>query len=82
MNIQDLKPMQVIYDVYNMRVVRYRYFCVHPRRNKYHILFNDSEDPIKIYDDFLQRILNKNLGSYEEAVAHLKESMRKYIEDL
>lgn len=79
MKISDLKHLQVFYDVVDLKIKRYRYMCVHPRRGLYHILLDESDNPIRIYHGFLQTILNKNLFSYEDATKELLKSLEDRI---
>lgn len=66
--IEDLKQGDRFYDVDNYRVKWYTYLCVHPKGGgNYHILIDQNEEPIRIYIDKLQDILNKNLSTYDEA---------------
>jgi len=66
--LSDLKQGDKIYDIDFRQVKRYKYLCVHPTgQGKYHILIDSCEEPIRIYGDKLQLILDKNLKTYQEA---------------
>jgi len=80
--IEDLKQGDRIYDVYSHTIMGYRYCCVHPHNNKYHILINALEEPIRYYEVGLQEILDKNLGTYDEAKEFLITSLESKIDFL
>lgn len=76
MNIRDLKQGNKIYNTDNYRVRHYTYLCVHPTGiGKYHILIDECEEPIRIYEDQLKMMLNKNLNSYQEAKLALADQL-------
>lgn len=78
MKTTDLKQGDKIYDVDFRQVRWYKYLCVHPTgQGKYHILIDSCEDPIRIYDEKLQSILDKNLNTYQEAKIHLAEMLEE-----
>lgn len=67
-NINELKQGDKIYDIDYRQVKRYAYLCVHPKgHGTYHILIDGNEDPIRIYGERLQDILNKGFKTYQEA---------------
>ena len=69
---KELNPGEVIFNIDDYRVTRYKYLCVHPTgEGKYHILINMCEEPFRIYEKNLQRILDMNLNTYEEAALEL-----------
>ena len=75
-NITDLKQGDKIYNIDDRRVIWYRYLCVHPTGSgKYHILIDACEDPIRIYEDKLNAILEKNLTTYQEAKIALADAL-------
>lgn len=69
---KELKPGEVIFDIDDYQVTRYKYLCVHPTGDeKYHILINMCEEPFRIYEENLQRILDMDLNTYAEAALEL-----------
>ena len=82
--VEELKQGDVIYDIVEFKYIkRYKYLCVHPTGGgKYHILIDSCEEPIRIYVDRLQEILNLNLESYEEAKFVLINKLEDYIKNL
>lgn len=77
MKVAELKRKKKIYDVKYGRIVWYTYLCVHPMAESYHILIDMNEDPMRIWEDNLQVILDKNLKSYEEAALYLAEKLEQ-----
>lgn len=74
--ISDLKQGDLIYDFGASQVIRYSYLCVHPTgTGNYHILIDACQDPVRIYGDKLQNILNKNLNTYQEAKLALADRL-------
>lgn len=71
--IEDLKQGDRIYDVKAYSIQWFSYLCVHPNAKNYHILIDSCEEPIRVYKDTLQNILDKNLSSYDEAKIMLAE---------
>ena len=80
--LKDLKQGDVIYDVDFRHVRYYKYLCIHPTgRGMYHILINECEEPIRIYGEKLQNILNQDLKTYQDAklelASRLEESAKR-----
>ena len=66
--LEELTQGDSIFDIKNYRVTRYKYLCVHPTGGgKYHILIDMCQEPIRIYGENLQRILNQDLNTRKEA---------------
>ena len=77
-----LKPNQKIYDINNTRVVWYNYLCVHPYNQNYHILIDSNQDPLRMWDEDLLRILHKDLTTYDMARLALADHLEKRVKDL
>jgi hypothetical protein len=68
MKTTELKQGYKIYDIVGSSIKWYKYLCVHPTgQGKYHILIDNCEEPIRIYGEKLQAILDKNLTTYGDA---------------
>ena len=81
--ISELKQGDKFYDVLFKQVKWYQYLCVHPTGGgKYHILIGAAEEPIRIYEDRLQAILDKNLNTYEEASLALAQLLEEDVKAL
>ncbi|MEQ1733646.1 MAG: hypothetical protein ABL940_08235 [Bacteroidia bacterium] len=66
--ITELKQGDKIYDVDYRQVRWYKYHCIHPiGSGNYHILIDECEQPIRVYKEILQAILDKNLKTRKEA---------------
>lgn len=71
MKISELVQGKCIYYVENFRVRWLRYVCLHPRSKHYHIVLDESEKPVRVYNTNLQQAIDQGLFSYEEAQAKL-----------
>lgn len=80
--LAELKQGKKIYDINNTRVVWYTYLCVHPSSSYYHILIDSNEDPLRIWDEDLLKILHKDLTSYDKARLALADVLEKKVKDL
>ena len=79
--ISELKQGDKIYDIDDRNILRYTYLCVHPTgRGKYHILIDNYEEPIRIYETRLQEILSKNINNYSEGRLVLIKRLEEKIE--
>ena len=80
--VEDLKPGDKFYNISDsLQVKRFTYLCIHPTGlGKYHIIIDINEEPQRIYHTYLQKILDKNLTTREEANLHLIEKLKKQIE--
>ncbi len=83
--LSDLKQGDKIYDIDFHKVRHYTYLCIHPTgQGKYHILIDACEEPIRIYGEKLQIILNQDFKTYQEAklelANRLEESARRLRE--
>lgn len=85
-NINELKQGEKIYFVESYKVNWMAYLCIHPNNKEYHILINQCQDPVRYYDEHLQRLLDQNLKSYDEArfklAEILEEKARSYREKI
>jgi len=77
--IEDLKQGDEIYNVFKNEILYYKYLCVLPDNNKYHILINNVKNPIRIYFTDLQEILDLNLKTYKDAAKLLIDNLNKDI---
>ena len=78
--IADLQPGDTIYDISRDRVLYYKYLCVHPTGGgNYHILIDPCQEPLRIYRDRLQTMLDKNLNSYQEAKLALAAELERQV---
>ena len=76
--VEDLQQMDVIYDIDFRQVKWYKYLCVHPTgQGKYHILIDACEEPIRIYGEKLQTILNQDFKTYQEAKLELANRLEE-----
>ncbi len=76
--LTDLKQGDKIYDIDSRQVKCYTYLCVHPTgQGKYHILIDSCEDPIRIYGEKLQVILNQDFKTYQEAKLALADRLEE-----
>jgi len=82
MKVEDLIQGHKIYDIGVTQVKWYTYLCVHPKAKNYHILIDMMEDPIRIYSQDLQLILDKDLKSYDEAKLAVADKLEKKVEFL
>ena len=83
MNIQDLKQGDSIYDIDFITIKTYKYLCVHPTgQGKYHILIDSCEEPVRIYGEKLQVILDQNFKTYQEAKLALADRLEEKIKVL
>lgn len=80
--IKDLKQGDKIYQLGFDQVKWYTYLCVHPRNSHYHILINQNEDPVRIYEPQLQSILNQGLNSHDDASVALADKMEQSAKDI
>jgi len=72
----ELNQGDKIYDIDSERVKHYKYLCIHPTgHGKYHILIDASENPIRIYGEKLQAILDQDLKTYQEAKLALADKL-------
>jgi len=77
--VNELKPGDKIFDLDFLDVRRYEYLCVHPKNTRYHIIINAiTKDPLKIYDEKLQSILDKDFKTYKDARLELANTLIKY----
>ena len=80
--ISELKQGDKFYDIEFIQVKQYKYLCVHPTNKNYHILIDVNDEPIRIYGEKLQKILNKNLHSYQDAKNTLADELEEYAKRL
>ena len=81
--LADLKQGDKIYDIDFRQVKWYKYLCVHPTgQGKYHILIDACEEPIRIYGEKLQTILNQDFKSYREAKLALADRLEESAKQL
>lgn len=73
--VEDLKQNDIIYDINSEeKLIKYYYLCINPRNTNYHILIDASSDnPIKMYYETLQKILDKNLYNITVAKQALEQ---------
>lgn len=84
--LTDLKQGDKIYYVDDRQVKCNTYLCLHPTgQGKYHILIDSCEEPIRVYGEKLQIILNQDLKTYQEAklelARRLEESAKRLREE-
>lgn len=85
-----LKKGDAFYDVSSKfgGITKYEYLMPFPFHNKdnigsYHIVINkNTEEPVRIYKDYLLSILGKNLKTYEEAKAAHIALLEVYLNSL
>lgn len=78
--IKDLRQGDKLYSFDGIFVVWYTYLCVHPKGGgNYHILINACEDPIRIYKDKINFILNQGFTTYSEAEQGLAIALENQI---
>jgi len=76
--ISELKQGDVIYDVDFRQVKWYKYLCVHPTgKGKYHILIDPCEEPLRIYGEKLQAILDQCFETYDQAKLALADRLEE-----
>ena len=75
--ISDLKQGDTIYDIAFRDVKWYTYFCIHPNNNNYHILMDAAANPIKIYKDKLQDIINQGFETYDDVLLELAHRLKQ-----
>jgi hypothetical protein len=76
--ITELKQGDAIYGFSQSQVLQYKYLCVHPTGGgNYHILIDACEEPLRIYKDRLQAILDKNLKTYHAAELALADQLEQ-----
>ena len=81
--LSELKQGDKIYDIDLRQVKQYKYLCIHPTgQGKYHILIDIYEDPIRIYEQKLQTILEKDLKDYQEAKLALASILEETAKSL
>lgn len=77
-SISSLKQGDKLYSFSNHKVESYTYQCVHPTgRGKYHILIDSNQEPVRMYEDRLQAILDMDLKTNQSAWLALAEFMEK-----
>lgn len=59
-------------------ITSYTYVCVHPKNPKYHILLNDTQEPIRMYHNELAMCIKFGFGDYDTAVEVLVTRLEKY----
>ena len=77
--IGELKKGYRIYDVSSTQVIWYTYLCLHPATDSYHILIDMNEEPVRMWRNVLQDILDKKLTSYEEARLYLADKLEQKV---
>jgi DNA-directed RNA polymerase subunit L len=77
LKVESLIKDYKIYDISNTQVKWYRYLCVHPNAKNYHILIDMNEDPIRMYSQNLQLVLDKGLRTYDEAKLALADELER-----
>ena len=81
--LSELKQGDKIYDITSNEVKWYTYLCVHPTGGgKYHILINAYENPIRIYGEYLQKILDQGFKTYQEAKLGLADRLEEVVKHL
>ena len=81
--LSELKQGDKIYDIDFRQVKWYTYLCVHPTgQGKYHILIDASEEPVRIYGEKLQTILNQDFKTYQEAQLALADRLEDSAKQL
>lgn len=78
--IEDLKQEDEIFDALESCVKSYKYLCIHPHNKAYHILIDEFEKPVRMYEKDLREILNKKLTTNKDAYALLIRNMKERIE--
>lgn len=78
MEIKDLKQGDVIYDIDFRQVKWYKYLCIHPTGGgKYHILIDSCEEPLRIYGEKLQAILDQGFETHQQAKLELANRLEE-----
>lgn len=67
MKIEDLKQGDKFYDVTYKSCYSYEYLMPLPNNDKYHILIDQNKEPVRIYEENLQNILNLGIFTYVDA---------------
>lgn len=81
--LSELKQGDKIYDINFREVKWYTYLCVHPTsQGKYHILIDAGEEPIRIYGEKLQTILDQDFKTYQEAKLGLADRLEETVSRL
>ena len=80
--IKDLKQGDKIYDIDFRKVRWYTYFCPHPHNENYHIIIDGGQEPIRIYGEKLQMILDQNFVSYDDALLELSNRMEESVKSI
>jgi hypothetical protein len=76
--LTGLKQGDKIYDIDFRQVKWYKFLCVHPTgQGKYYILIDASEEPIRIYGEKLQNILNQDFKTYQDAKLELANRLEE-----
>lgn len=86
MKVKDIKPGYVFFDVIRFEPSKFLYMGIMQRENielmkeekTYHIVIKNAQ-PLKIYHDELQRILDKNLRTYEDAKVAVKNNLQSWL---
>lgn len=79
--IEDLKSGDIFFEANHAQIKSYMFVCQHPTNKGYYILLNDNKDPIKLYYSELDKILKKELNTFEEAQkVHIQELI-SYVEE-
>lgn len=76
--LHELKQGDTIYDIDFRRVRHYKYLCIHPTgHGNYHILIDECEEPVRIYYEKLQAILELGFETYDAALLALADKMEQ-----
>lgn len=77
--VKDLKQGDRFYVASGTNVKRFFYLGVHPRNKAYHIVINQDEEPERLWEAHLQKLLNENLYTYEDAVRKLIDELKNKV---
>lgn len=73
--IKELKKGDKIYSTNLTQVKWYSYLCRHNVDRNYHILIDNSDEPLKVHNSVLEAILAQNLNSYDDALNALANKL-------
>lgn len=77
--VSDLKQGDEIFDINYREIKKYEYLCIHPDSDKYHILIGADQEPIRIFGETLQFILNQNLKTRKDARLELANRLEEQV---
>lgn len=80
--VSELKPGEIVYKTDYRGVSYYTYFGVHPHNKKYHVLIDQFQDPVRMYEPELQAILDQRLTSYDIALGALADRMELQAKEI